>query len=196
MLLWWNVLTWSNLELRSILAPVPRALGGRLARARLSSPAQGRSSPPVLPLFLNLSLLSDSRTLPSLAATTGRAAAPFVLVFAQPFAGDAHPPGMFAPSLFICCARRRHGAPQTLTKLFVFGSESSNNIYLLTSISFAKIIGCICWVRPWWHGLDGMELPKGHRFWLMIILLAATIKRERFCLLCVPVMSQWNRYVQ
>ena len=145
-----------------------------------------------------LSLLSDS-LLPCSSFPTGddwASGAAICHVFPQPFAGDAHPPGMFAPSLFICCARRRHGAPQTLTKLFVFGSESSNNIYLLTPISFAKIIGCICWVRPWWHGLDGMELPKGHRFWLMIILLAATIKRERFCLLCVPVMSQWNRYVQ
>ena len=40
-------------------------------------------------------------------------------VFAQPFAGDQHRPGMPASS-FLTSARG--GAPQTLTKLFVFGS--------------------------------------------------------------------------
>ena len=70
----------------------------------------------------------------------------------------AHPPGMPRPPLLFPCAVR-DGAPQTLTKLSVFGSESSYNIlsYLLTWISFARtrIIGCtcvhpcLCWVRPW-----------------------------------------------
>jgi len=61
-----------------------------------------------------------------------------------------HPPGMpRRPLLFPCAVR--DGAPQTLTKLYVFGSESSYNIssYLLTWIRFARtrIIGCTC-VHP------------------------------------------------
>ena len=62
----------------------------------------------------------------------------------------AHPPGMPRPPLLFPCAVR-DGAPQTLTKLSVLGSESSYNIlsYLLTWISFARtrIIGCTC-VHP------------------------------------------------
>ena len=62
----------------------------------------------------------------------------------------AHPPGMPRPPLFFPCAVR-DVAPQTLTKLSVFGSESSYNIlsYLLTWISFGRtrIIGCTC-VHP------------------------------------------------
>ena len=54
-----------------------------------------------------------------------------------------------SPLLFPCAVR--DGARQTLTKLSVFGSESSYNIlsYLLTWISFARtrIIGCTC-VHP------------------------------------------------
>ena len=49
-----------------------------------------------------------------------------------------HPPGMPRPPLLFPCAVR-DGAPQTLTKLSVFGSESSYNIlsYLLTWMSYA-----------------------------------------------------------
>ena len=74
-------------------------------------------------------------------------------VFAQPFAGDERILQVYPPLLFPSAVR--DGAPLTLTKLFVFGSESSYNIYLLTSISFARIIGCtcvythvLCWARP------------------------------------------------
>jgi len=56
-------------------------------------------------------------------------------------------PGMPRPPLVFPCAVR-DGAPQTLTKLSVFESDSSYNIvsYLLTWISFARrrIIGCTC----------------------------------------------------
>ena len=60
-------------------------------------------------------------------------------------------PGMLRPPLVFPCAVR-DGAPQTLTKLSVFGSDSSYNIvsYLLTWISFARtrrIIGYTC-VHP------------------------------------------------
>jgi hypothetical protein len=74
-------------------------------------------------------------------------------VFAHPFAGDEYPPCMPAPLLFPSAVR--DGALQTLTKLFVFGSDPVAIYYLLTSISFAKVIGVhvythvLCWVRPW-----------------------------------------------
>ena len=54
-------------------------------------------------------------------------------VFAQPFAGDEHPPGMPAPSLSFSCARR--GTPNP--KQFVFGSESGYNT-LPTNFDFVS----------------------------------------------------------
>ena len=54
-------------------------------------------------------------------------------VFAQPFAGDEHILQVCPPLLFPSAVR--DGAPQTLTKLFVFGSESSYNI-LPTNFDF------------------------------------------------------------
>jgi hypothetical protein len=45
------------------------------------------------------------------------------------------PPLLFPSAL-------RNGAPQTLIKLFVFGSDLVTIYYLLTSILFEKIIGC------------------------------------------------------
>ena len=48
----------------------------------------------------------SSLALPSLAAATGRAAAPFVLSSPALCRRRAHPPGMPAPSLSFCCARR------------------------------------------------------------------------------------------
>jgi hypothetical protein len=54
-------------------------------------------------------------------------------VFAQPFAGDERILQVCAPLLFPSAVR--DGAPQTLTKLFVFGSESSYNI-LPTNFDF------------------------------------------------------------
>ena len=103
---------------------------GRLARARLiHSPPSSRSgseafaSPPCVSPFSGLSL-----ALPSLAATTGRAAASFVTSSPSPLPATSTlqvcPPRLFLSSV-------RDGAPQTLTKLFVFGSESSYNILVL-----------------------------------------------------------------
>ena len=77
------------------------------------SPAQG------------LRLISVPFLLSLLAATIGRAAAPFITSSPSPLpATSIHqvcPPLRFPSAL-------RDGAPQTLTKLFVFGSESSYNI--------------------------------------------------------------------
>jgi len=89
--------------------------------------------------------LSSSLGVPLLAATTGPAAAPFVAYSpARPFAGEEHPPGMPAPSLSFCCARRRTPNPN---KTILYSDPNSVTInYLLTSISFAKIIGCT-WVH-------------------------------------------------
>ena len=53
-------------------------------------------------------------------------------VFAQPFAGDERILQVCPPFLFPSAVR--DGAPQTLTKLFVFGSESSYNIVLPTRL--------------------------------------------------------------
>ena len=86
------------------------------------------SSTPVL----FLSLLSETRTLsslalPSLAGATGRAAAPtgrggaICPVFAQPFAGEERILQVWRPLFFPSDVP--DGAPQTLTKLFVFESE-------------------------------------------------------------------------
>jgi hypothetical protein len=125
---------------------------GRLARGWLidSPPAQGlsRSGPQVhLLRFLNLSLLSDS-LLPCSSFpggddwASGGAICP---VFAQPFAGDERILQVCPPLLFPAAVR--DGAPQTLTKLFVFGCESSYNILPTDFDSFARIIGCTC-VHP------------------------------------------------
>ena len=71
--------------------------------------------------FPALSLLSP---LPRLAATTGRAAAPFVSSSPSPLPATSIlqvcPPLLFPSAVW-------DGAPQTLTKLSVFGSESSYN---------------------------------------------------------------------
>jgi hypothetical protein len=70
-------------------------------------------------------------------------------VFAQPFAGDERILQVCPPLLFPSAVR--DGAPQTLTKLFVFGSESSYNtlptnfdfvcknyrVYMCTPMSYA-----------------------------------------------------------
>ena len=101
----------------------------RLARARLidSSPAQVH----LLPLFLKPfpSLGQSDSFLPYSSFpggddwASGGAICP---VFAQPFAGDERILQVCPPLLFPSAVR--DGAPQTLTKLFVFGSESSYNI--------------------------------------------------------------------
>ena len=102
-------------------------------RARLIDPFRLTSSPLFLPS------LGLSFALPSLAATTGRAAAPFITSSPSPFPATSIlkvcPPLLFPSAV-------RDGAPQTLTKLFLFGSESSSIYYLLISMSFAKVIGC------------------------------------------------------
>ena len=66
-------------------------------------------------------------------------------VFAQPFAGDERILQVCAPLLFPSAVR--DGAPQTLTKLFVFGSESSYNKLPTNFVSFARTIGRTC-VNP------------------------------------------------
>jgi hypothetical protein len=91
------------------------------------------SSPPFC--FLNLSLLSDSLLACSSFPggddwASGGAICP---VFAQPFAGDERTLQVCPPLLFPSAVR--DGAPQTLTELFVFGSESSYNI-LPTNFDF------------------------------------------------------------
>ena len=106
----------------------------------LPAPAQGLRFISSL-CFLQLSLLSDS-LLPCSSFPGGddwASGGTICPVFGQPFAGDERILQVCPPLLFPSAVR--DGAPQTLTKLFVFGSESSYNI-LLTSISFARIIGC------------------------------------------------------
>ena len=87
--------------------------------------------------FLNLSLLSSLGLSPPCSSfpggddwASGGAICP---VFAQPFAGDEHILQVCPPLLFPSAVR--DGAPQTLTKLFVFGSESSYNV-LPTNFDF------------------------------------------------------------
>ena len=118
------------------------AWGGRLAWARLvdSPPPQGSGLQVHLCFFpFPFSLTLSSLGLPSLAATTGRAAAPSVTPSPSPLpAKSFHQvclPLLFPPAV-------RGGAPQTLTKLFVFGSDPLIVCHLLTSFSFAKIIAC------------------------------------------------------
>ena len=85
--------------------------------------------------FLNISLLSDSLyslALPSLAAKTERAAAPFVTSSPNPLPATSIRQ-VCSPLLFLSAVRTEH--PQTLTKLFLFGSESSYNI-LPTNFDF------------------------------------------------------------
>jgi len=128
-------------RLRSTSARDARASGGRLARAS-SSAAKG-SLLPLLPKpfpSLGLSLLL---ALSSLAVTIGRAAAPFVTSSPSPLPTTSIlqvcPPPLFPSAM-------RYAAPQTLTKLFVFGSESSYNI-LPTNFDFVST-HVVCWVRP------------------------------------------------
>ena len=82
-------------------------------------PSSKRSLPfPVVPRCRH-SLLSDSLSLLPCSSFTGgddwASGGAICHVFAQPFAGDEHPPGMPAPLLFPSAVR--DGAPQTLTKL-------------------------------------------------------------------------------
>jgi len=110
--------------------------GGSLARARLiysAHSAQGlRLSPYLKPFPFCRTLFSCS----SFPGGDDRASGGDIChFFAQPCAGDEHPPGMPAPSLSFCCARWSTPKAQTLTKLFVLGSESSYNI-LSTNFDF------------------------------------------------------------
>ena len=78
-------------------------------------------------------------------------------VFAQPFAGDERILQVCPPFLFPSAVR--DGAPQTLTKLFVFGSESSYNIlpnfdlvcknYRCTPMSYAGCGPAPLWLVAW-----------------------------------------------
>ena len=117
------------------------AWGGWLARARLIDSPPARLLTSARDLFLkpfpSIELSPPCSSFPGGDDwASGGAICP---VFAQPFAGDERILQVCPPLLFPSAVR--DGAPQTLTKLFVFGSESSYNI-LLTSISFARIIGC------------------------------------------------------
>ena len=96
--------------------------------ARSSFLASGRGSSP--PLFLKpfpFSRNLSSLALPSLATTTGRAAAPSPLP-----ARSIHQ--VCLPLLFHSAVR--DGAPQTLTKLFLLGSESRYYNILPTNFDF------------------------------------------------------------
>ena len=79
--------------------------------------------------FLKLSLLSHSlipcSTFPG-GGVDWASGGSIYPIFAQPFAGDERILQVCPPLLFPSAVR--DGAPQTLTKLFVFGSESSCNI--------------------------------------------------------------------
>jgi hypothetical protein len=127
---------------RSRLVMLQLEVGGSLELGSLtldSPPYQGSaqtSGPQVLllPLFLKPfpSLGLSSLALPSLSATPGRAAAPFVTSSPSPLpATSIHQ--VWPPLLFHSAVR--DGAPLTLTKLFVFGSESSYDI-LPTNFDF------------------------------------------------------------
>ena len=84
-----------------------------------------------------ISLTLSSLGLPSLAATTGRAAAPFVA--SSPRILPVTSIHQVCPPLLFPSAAR-DGTSLALTKLFVFGSDPDAIYYQLTSISFAKII--------------------------------------------------------
>ena len=101
-----------------------------------------------LPLFLEPfpSLGLSSLALPSLAAaTTGRAAAPFIT------SSPSHLPAtsilqVCPPLLFPSAVQDR--APQTLKNYLYSDLNPVTIYYLLTSISCAKIIGCTCVLLP------------------------------------------------
>ena len=97
-----------------------------------------------------------SLALPSLPAATGRAAAPFVTSSPSPLPATSI--FQVCPSLLFPFALQ-DGAPQTLTKLFVFGSESSYNI-LPTKLRFRLQKLSVCWVRPWYRGWPLVLLVK------------------------------------
>ena len=113
------------------LVSLPAAAGpGRADRSGL-----GMIHPDLVDRF-KISLTLSSLGLPSLAATTGRAAAPFVA--SSPRILPATSIHQVCPPLLFPSAAR--DVPSlALTKLFVFGSDPVTLYYLLTSISFAKI---------------------------------------------------------
>ena len=95
--------------LRSSSARDPPALAGRLARARLIDSPPGSCSGSAAQVHLLPPFLSDSpssRALPSPAATTGRAAAPFVLSWPSPLPGMSASSRYVRPFSSFCCARR------------------------------------------------------------------------------------------
>ena len=98
--------------------------------------------------FLKLSLLSHSlipcSTFPG-GGDDWASGGSIYPIFAQPFAGDERILQVCPPLLFPSAVR--DGAPQTLTKLFVFGSESSYNKLPTNFVSFARTIGRTC-VNP------------------------------------------------
>jgi len=128
------------------------AWGGWLARARLIDSPPARLLTSARDLFLkpfpSIELFSLLLALPSLAATTGRAAAPFA---------TSSPSALPATSILQVCpplpfpSAVRDGAPPNPNKTIVFGSESSYNVlpanldfvcknyrvYMCTPVSYA-----------------------------------------------------------
>ena len=96
----------------------------------------------------SLLIFSLTRDLPSLAAATGERRCHLSRL--RPALRRRRASSRYARPFSFLLLCEMDGAPQTLTKLFVFGSESSYNILPtgVTSISFAKIIDVLCWVRP------------------------------------------------
>jgi len=86
-----------------------------------------------------LSLLSDSLLISSFPGGDDWASGGAIChVFAQPFAGDERILQVCPPLLFPSSAR--DGAPRTLTKLSVFGSESSHFFEMPRATSDAKLL--------------------------------------------------------
>ena len=104
----------------------------------------------ILPLLSDSLLpgIPSSVALPSLAAATGERRCHLSRL--RPALRRRRASSRYARPFSFLLLCEMDGAPQTLTKLFVFGSESSYNILPtgVTSISFAKIIDVLCWVRP------------------------------------------------
>jgi len=116
------------------LVSLPAAAGpGRADRSGL-----GMIHPDLVDRF-KISLTLSSLGLPSLAATTGRAAAPFVTSSPSPLpATSIHQ--VCPPLLFPSAVQDR--APQTLKNYLYSDLNPVTIYYLLTSISSARIIGC------------------------------------------------------
>jgi len=123
-----------------------RLMWWRLGVARLITTLPPQSWGPQAHLFLSpfsVPLVLPSRSLAATSRRLGERRRHWSRFRPALCRRQAHPPGMPSLSIFFCCARRSTPNPNKTICIQIWIQLQ----YLLTSISFARIIGCAC-VHP------------------------------------------------